>query len=165
MRIYLGTLLLLYITGCVSDNEISYDRRLEGTWRSNRKETMERFRRDFPEKVKRLGKTLVKFGKIFGSMKVSYSKNKISCYTSDGAIMVYKYEIVDKGKDFVKIRSKFVNVIYPEKGKFMGKKEFVKLIKSVEDSKTIICIKFTQNGYWIQPDEKSKFMEKFNYVD
>jgi hypothetical protein len=81
-----------------------YDARLNGTWRSNREESVAAaFKRDprwtnaTPEKVER-------FRDIFGHMTVTYSKNLVtSNYKGEESIL--KYRLIEKGKDYVVIQT------------------------------------------------------------
>lgn len=101
MRYLLPTIIfaLLGCSGCGR-----FDARLNGTWRSNREETVAAaFKRDPrwtnapPEKVE-------KFRDLFGHMTVTYSKNHITS-NYKGEESSYKYKLVEKGLDYVVIRT------------------------------------------------------------
>jgi hypothetical protein len=101
MRRLLPILTLAAVLGCSAKAKV--DPRLNGTWRSNREESVsDAFRRDprwtnaSPEKVER-------FRDMFGHMTVSYS-NGVATTRLRGQEGTLRYTVVDRGDDYVVIR-------------------------------------------------------------
>jgi hypothetical protein len=90
------------LAGCSTSK--NYDARLNGTWRSNRDESVAAaFKQDPrwtnapPEKVQR-------FKDIFGHITVTYANNMVrSLYR--GQESFFRYRLIERGKDYVVIRA------------------------------------------------------------
>jgi hypothetical protein len=130
---WLALTLTCLLAGCATSK--NYDPRLNGTWRSNRDETVAAaFTRSpawtnaSPEKVER-------FKNIFGHMTITYSNGVAKCQ-DQGKQWSLKYRAVEKGQDYVVIRTEgggiadqnniriqFVddgNGYWTDSGKFLG---------------------------------------------
>ena len=96
-----GMLALVALLGCASGDK--FDARLNGTWKSNREESVaDAFRRDprwtnaAPEKVER-------FRDMFGHMTLTYS-NGVVTTRFKGEAGTLRYTVLDRGEDYVVIR-------------------------------------------------------------
>ncbi len=96
------TLLLAALT---AGGDREYDSRLNGTWRSNRDETVAtEFKRDPrwtnapPEKIER-------FRDMFGRMTITYS-NEVITTDFKGGPTTFRYKVVNRGDQFVVIRTR-----------------------------------------------------------
>jgi len=89
------------LVGCST----TYDSRLNGSWRSNREETVaEAFRQD-PRWLQAPHEKVERFKDLFGNMTVTYS-NSVITTSSNGNLDTMHYEVVKLGEDFVVIRTK-----------------------------------------------------------
>jgi hypothetical protein len=101
MRQLVSIITLLAMLGCACHNK--YDTRLNGTWQSNREQSVaDAFSRDLrwakapPEKIER-------FKEIFGHLTVTYSSEVVSI-SYRGEEETCSYTVQERGEDFVVIR-------------------------------------------------------------
>jgi len=128
-------LCLLSISGCRSEKG---DSRLDGTWRSNKDETVAAWRRDgvIPEEV--IGRFEEE---VLGKTTVTYSGRHAVIKSGEDWTEESEYDIIDSGDDFVVIEG----------------------FSKVWQRKLQHRIEFVENGYWISNDEILKgFTEKFD---
>jgi hypothetical protein len=131
--------LLVWICTALGGCATVYDARLNGSWRSNREQTVqEAFRRD-PRWLRAAPERVERFKDLFGHMTTSYSNNVIVTRFKDKVDTMH-YRVVTQGKDFVVIR-----------------------IREGVFNDTNIRIDFTddQKGYWID-GVLSPLREKFD---
>jgi hypothetical protein len=126
---------LFLICGCAE-----YDARLEGKWKSNKEETVKRYKKESPQAKTRSPENLKKFFDLFGKMVIVYDKNK---FTTDinGQKLEGEYKVIEKGEDYVIISSLFD----------------LEFMNEAIKSKII----FVEDGYW---DETDIVKEKFNKI-
>ena len=132
----LACLCLVTLIACCSARD---EPRLQGTWRSNKEETVSAWRRDavIPAKV------IDRFeSEVLGKMRVTYSGRRVTSTTGSDWTEVSKYRIVETGDDFV------------------GFDQFSDVYKR----KLRWKVRFVKNGYWISNDEILKgYTEKFDF--
>jgi hypothetical protein len=135
--VILACLCLVTLMACRSARS---EPRLQGSWRSNKDETVSQWRRDavIPAKV------IDRFeGEVLGKMSVTYSGRRVTSTTGSDWTEVSKYRVVESGDDFV-VFDQFSDVY---KRTLRWKVRFVK------------------DGYWISSDEILKgYTEKFDSV-
>ena len=101
MRHLVSTLMLLAMLGCAG--HINYDSRLNGTWQSNREESVaDAFRRD-PRWAKAPQERVERFKEIFGHLTVTYSSEVVSIRYR-GKEEICTYTVRDRGENYVVIR-------------------------------------------------------------
>lgn len=134
----IACLCLLPLTACRSAHS---EARLQGTWRSNKDETVSAWRRDalFPAKV------IDRFeSEVLGKMRVTYVGRRVTSTTGSDWTEVSKYRVVDSGEDFVVFD------------------QFSDVYKRTLRWK----VRFVNDGYWISNDEILKgYTEKFDFVN
>src|SRR5262245_30547062 len=115
--------------------------RLQGTWRSNKDETVSAWRRDavIPSKVIDLFES-----GVLGKMSVTYAGRRVSSTTGSDWTEVSEYRVVESGDDFV-VFDQFSDV-YKRTLRWR--------------------VRFVKDGYWISNDEILKgYTEKFDLVN
>ena len=127
---------LFVLTACRS---IRHDPRLDGSWRSNRDETVFAWKREgnVPEKV------IDRFEKeVLGKMVVTYAGHRVTS-TSDHWVENSKYRIVESGADYV---------VFDQ-------------FSSVYNRELRWRVRFVADGYWISNDDiLNGYTEKFDRV-
>ncbi len=137
MKYYIA-ILFIFLTNC--NHQKKYDERLVGVWKSNKKETVERFIKTHPAHVKKMGDTKLKsFESLFGKLEITYTKKECKAKLNDYET-INKYSIVEQGVDYIILKHEDENIIENE------------------------FIKFVDGGYWLKPNKNSDFMEKFDRV-
>jgi hypothetical protein len=136
----------LIILGCLSLTtllawrSVRYDSRLQGTWRSNKDETVSAWRRDavIPAEV------IDRFeSDVLGKMSVTYSGTRVTSTTGGDWTEVSEYRVVEVGDDFVVFD------------------QFSEVWKRTLRHR----VRFVKDGFWISNDEILKgYTEKFNLV-
>ncbi len=133
----LACLCLVTLMACRSARS---EPRLQGTWRSNKNETLSAWRRDavIPAKV------VDKFeSEVLGKMSVTYSGRRVMSTTGSDWTEVSEYRVVESGDDFV-VFDQFSDV-YKRTLRWR--------------------VRFVKDGYWISNDEILKgYIEKFDLV-
>ena len=136
LSLVLASLCLLTLVACRSSRT---EPRLQGTWRSNKEETVARWRHEgvFPEKG------IAQFeNEILGKMIVTCS-GKHYCETTDDKTIVGTYRVVESGEDFVVIEG--------------YSKVWKRYLRTT--------MRFVPNGYWLENDQIIKgYSEKFDRV-
>ncbi len=136
LTLVLSYLCLLTLVACRPSRT---ERRLQGTWRSNKEETVARWRREglFPEKG------IAQFeNEILGKMTVTYSGRKY-CERTDDKTIEGTCWVVESGEDFVVIEG------------------YSKVWKRHMSP----TIRFVPNGFWLENDQGIKgYSEKFDRV-
>ncbi len=137
MKFYIA-ILFIFLTNCAHQQK--YDERLLGVWKSNKKETIERFIKTQPEYVKKMGdEKFKKFESLLGKLEITYTENECTAKLNDYET-INKYSIVEQGADYIILKHEDENI---------KENEF---------------IKFVDGGYWLKPHKSSDFMEKFDRV-
>jgi hypothetical protein len=96
-------LLSFLLVGCATSQK--YDPRLNGTWRSNRDETVAAaFQRD-PRWTNAPPEKVAKFKDLFGHMTVTYGKDEVHTQDRDHEYSV-RYRVLERGQDYVTIQTK-----------------------------------------------------------
>jgi hypothetical protein len=99
MKYSLLIVLLAMLAGCASD-----DARLHGTWQSNREATVAAALLQNPSLTNLPPDRVEKFGGVYGQMTMTYSHGMVTqCFR--GTTNVWPYKVVEKGADFVVVRS------------------------------------------------------------
>ena len=138
MKIYIA-ILFIFLTNC--NHQKKYDERLLGVWKSNKKETVERFIKTHPAHVKKMGnEKFKKFKALFGKLEITYTATECKAKLNDFET-INKYSIVEQGDDYIILKHEDENI---------KENEF---------------IKFVDGGYWLKPHKNSNFMEKFDRVE
>src|SRR5690349_10319619 len=131
----LACLSLVTLTACRSARS---DPRLQGSWRSNKEETVSLWRRDavIPAKV------IERFeSDVLGKMYVTYSGRRVASTTGSDWAEVSEYRVVESGDDFV-VFDQFSDA-YKRTLRWR--------------------VRFVKDGYWISNDEILKgYTEKFD---
>jgi hypothetical protein len=114
--------------------------RLQGTWRSNKDETVSVWRRDGVIAAK----VIARFeSEVLGKMSVTYSGRRVTSTTGSDWTEVSEYRVVESGDDFV-VFDQFSD----------GYKRTLRW-----------KVRFVNGGYWISNDEILKgYTEKFDLV-
>src|SRR6185436_8146526 len=134
----LGCLCLVTLMGCQSDHG---EPRLQGTWRSNKEETVSVWRRDAVIPVKVIDRFE---NEVLGKMSVTYSGRSVTSTTGSDWTEVSEYRVVESGDDFVVFD------------------QFSKLYKRTLRWR----VRFVKDGLWISNDEILKgYTEKFDLVN
>ncbi len=140
MRLALVILACLCLVTLMACRSARQESRLQGTWRSNKDETVSVWRRDavIPAKV------IDRFeSEVLGKMSVTYSGRRVTSTTGSDWTEVSEYRVVESGSDFV-VFDQFSDVY---KRTLRWKVRFVK------------------DGYWISNDEIIKgYTERFDLV-
>jgi hypothetical protein len=103
MRYSMIVALSLLVAGCATSQK--YDSRLNGTWRSNRDESVAAaFQRD-PRWTNAPPEKLAKFRDMFGHMTVTYSKDEVCTHDRDKQWTMH-YRTLDHGQDYVVIQTR-----------------------------------------------------------
>ena len=127
---------LVGLIGCRSPRQ---EARLQGTWHSNKDETVSAWRREgvLPSKV------IDRFEQeVLGKMTVTYSERRVTSRSGDWT-EVSEYRVVESGDDFVVFD------------------QYSDVYKRVLRWK----VRFVEDGYWIYNDEILKgYTEKFDRV-
>ncbi len=135
--VILACLSLVALMACRSSREES---RLQGSWRSNKDETVSAWRRDgvIP------GKVIDRFeSDVLGKMSVTYSGRRVTSTTGSDWTEISEYRVVESGGDFV-VFDQFSDV-YKRTLRWR--------------------VRFVKDGYWISNDEILKgYTEKFDLV-
>jgi hypothetical protein len=93
----------ILVLGLIATSDTD-DTRLNGTWHSNRDETVaDAFKRD-PRWTNASPAKIAGFRDLFGHMTITYS-NGIGTSLYDGKESTWHYRVVERGNDFVVIRS------------------------------------------------------------
>jgi hypothetical protein len=140
MRLTLLLLACLIIATLIACRPAQHEPRLQGTWRSNKQETVAAWRRDgvLPAKVVDHFESTV-----LGKMVVTYSGRRVTSTTGTDWSEVSEYRVVEVGNDFV-VFDQFSDV-YKRTLKYK--------------------VGFVKDGYWISNDEILKgYTEKFDLV-
>jgi hypothetical protein len=98
MRLALLILAGLFLVTLIACKSSRQEPRLQGTWRSNKDETVSVWRRDgvIPAKV------IDRFaGEVLGKMSVTYSGHRVTSTTGCDWTEVSEYRVVESGDDFV----------------------------------------------------------------
>jgi hypothetical protein len=124
-------MLCIFLSGCASQ----YDKRLLGSWRSDREGTVAEFNRRFPDRFKGKPEKKEKFAKIFGKMNHTFTPKELTVKYDD-CVFTVDYKVLKIEKDNV-------------------------LIKTLGEDGEEIKIRFVDNfnSYWV--NEGSDFSEKF----
>jgi hypothetical protein len=96
-------LLSLLVAGCATSRK--HDPRLNGTWRSNRDESVAAALQRDPRWTNAPPEKLAKFRDMFGYMTVAYSKDEI-CTHDRVKQWTMHYRTVDRGQDYVVIQTR-----------------------------------------------------------
>jgi hypothetical protein len=99
MKSLLLVCLLALSAGCATD-----DARLHGTWRSNRGATVAAALRQNPSLTNLPPDQLAQFSAVFGQLTMTYARGVVT-QGFLGKTNVWPYKVVEKGADFVVIRS------------------------------------------------------------
>jgi hypothetical protein len=136
-RLILACLCLVMLMACRSGHA---EPRLQGTWRSNKNETVSAWRRDAilsPKFIDRFEQ------EVLGKMSVTYSGRRVTSTTGSDWTEVSEYHVVESGDDFI---------IFDQ---------FSKAYQRALRWK----VRFVKDGYWISNDEIIKgYTEKFDFV-
>ncbi len=101
-KLLLLIILCIILSGCAN----RYDKRLEGTWKSNRNDTVAEFKQRFPNRF-RLNEDSgreEKFAQLFGHMNHTFTDTDLTVEYK-GNVFTVKYKVIELGKDFVIIRT------------------------------------------------------------
>lgn len=139
MKFALITLAVLCLVALIAWWPSRPEPRLQGTWRSNKEETVAVWRR---EGVIR-DKIIDQFEKdVLGKLSVTYAGRRTTSTMGDWT-EVEKYRVVESGEDFV-VFDRF---------------------STVQKQKLRWRVRFVKDGYWISSDELLKgYTEKFDRV-
>ncbi|HYG36539.1 MAG TPA: hypothetical protein VEC99_17230 [Clostridia bacterium] len=135
--IILACLCLVTLMACRSART---EPRLQGTWRSNKDETVSQWRRDGVLTAR----VIERFeSEVLGKMSVTYSGIRVTSTTGNNWTEVSEYRVVESGDDFV-VFDQFSDV-YKRTLRYR--------------------VRFMKDGYWISNDEILKgYTEKFDLV-
>jgi hypothetical protein len=140
MRLALFILACLSLVTLIACRSARRESRLQGTWRSNKDQTVSVWRRDavIPDRL------IDRFeNEVLGKMSVTYSGRRVTSTTGSDWTEISKYRIVDSGDDFV-VFDQFSD----------GYKRTLRW-----------KVRFVKDGYWISNDEIIKgYTEKFDLV-
>jgi len=140
MKLTLRILVCLSLIALIACRSARPDARLQGTWRSNKDETVSAWRRDAVLPVKFIDGFE---SKVLGKMSVTYSGRRVTSTTGSDWTEVSEYRVVDSGDDFVVVE------------------QFSEVYKRTLRWK----VRFVEDGYWISNDEILKgYTEKFDLV-
>ena len=140
MRLAILIVACLCLVTLIACRSARQEPRLQGTWRSNKNETVSVWRRD--------GVLAAKFidrfeQEVLGKMSVTYSGRRVTSTTGSDWTEVSEYRVVEFGDDFVVFD------------------QFSDVYKRTLRWK----IRFVKDGYWISNDEILKgYTEKFDFV-
>src|ERR1043166_7338307 len=140
MRLVLLILACLCLVTLIACRSARQESRLQGTWRSNKDETVSAWRRDavIPAKVTDRFES-----EVLGKMSVTYSGRRVTSTTGSDWTEVSEYRVVESGADFV-VFDQFSDV-YKRTLRWR--------------------VRFVKDGYWISNDEILKgYTEKFDLV-
>ncbi len=140
MRTALVILAYLCLVTLIACRSARTEPRLQGTWRSNKDETVSAWRRDavIPAKV------VDRFeSEVLGKMSVTYVGRRVTSTTGSDWTEISEYRVVESGEDFV-VFDQFSDV----------------------HKRTLRWrVRFVKDGYWISSDEILKgYTEKFDLV-
>ena len=140
MRLALIILICLCLVTLMACRPARSESRLQGTWRSNKDETLSAWRRDavIPAKV------IDRFeSEVLGKMSVTYSGRRVTSTTGSDWTEVSEYRVVESANDFV-VFDQFSDV-YKRTLRWR--------------------VRFVKDGYWISNDEILKgYTEKFDFM-
>src|SRR6185436_5080547 len=136
--IILACLCLVTLMACRSART---EPRLQGTWRSNKDETVSQWRRNGVLTAKVIDRFE---SEVLGKMSVTYSGRRVTSTTGSDWTEVSEYRVVESGDDFVVFD------------------QFSKLYKRTLRWR----VRFVKDGLWISNDEILKgYTEKFDLVN
>ncbi len=140
MRVALVILVCLCLVTLMACRSTRSESRLQGTWSSNKDETVSQWRGDavIPAKV------IDRFeSEVLGKVSVTYSGRRVTSTTGRDWTEVSEYRVVESGDDFV-VFDQFSDV-YKRTLRWR--------------------VRFVKDGYWISNDEILKgYTEKFDLV-
>lgn len=140
MRIFLLILACLCLVTLMACRSGRTEPRLQGTWRSNKTETVSQWRRDAvltPKVIDRFE------SEVLGKMSVTYAGLRVTSTTGSDWTEVSEYRVVETGDDFV-VFDQFSDV-YKRTLRWR--------------------VRFVKDGYWVSNDEILKgYTEKFDLV-
>jgi len=140
MRIALLILACLCLITLMAYRSGRTESRLQGTWRSNKDETVSQWRRDGVLTAR----VIERFeSEVLGKMSVTYAGRRVTSTTGSDWTEVSEYRVVESGGDFV-VFDQFSDV-YKRTLRYR--------------------VRFVKDGYWISNDEILKgYTEKFDLV-
>lgn len=134
----LACLSLVTLMACQSAR---HESRLQGTWRSNKDDTVSVWRRDAVIPIKVIDRFE---SEVLGKMSVTYSGRRVISTTGSDWTEISEYRVVESGNDFV-LFDQFSEV-------------YNRMLRWK--------VRFVKDGYWISNDEILKgYTEKFDLVN